>query len=375
MFWGIEARYYSQVFFYVTWVFCIMLCFSYMQSPNNKKLLTINSPVPAIILTVILTIFLGYRPDRWWWFGDSYLYAHSYNNIIAASNEIVFNTDEEWFFGGIMSISKFMGLDVRVFFLIVEIFYIVLMFISSWILLWENTWMAMLFMISSFSFYSFAVNGIRTGMATSLVLLGLALVARGGRKSLPLAIGVFLLAFGTHRSMMLPIGMAFVALFIIKKPIHAIYIWLGCIAISIVAGGAAQGLITGIIGAEDVRMTSYATHQFDDQFSHTGFRWDFLAYSSVPVYLTYYVSVKRGIQDRIFNFLSIAYILSNAFWVLVIRMAYTNRFAFLSWFMYPMVLAYALIRVHIWDDQDKKAACFLLGHTGFTIIMYALGKV
>lgn len=346
-----------------------------MQSPDNRKLLHPNSSILSFALAVILTVFLGMRPNRWWWFGDSYLYAHSYDNIVTASNQFIFSTDSEWFFSGLMSFSKFLGFDVRTFFLIVEIFYIMIMFVACRILLWENTWMAMLFMISSFSFYSFAVNGIRTGMATSLVLLAFALLAKDPKKSFPIAIGIFLLAFGTHRSMMLPIGMSFAALYIIKKPIYAIYIWLGCIAVSLVAGSAVQGLIIGVVGAEDGRMSSYATNQYDDQFSHTGFRWDFLAYSAVPVYLTYYIVKKRNINDSVYNFLSSTYILSNAVWVLVIRMAFTNRFAFLSWFMYPLVLAYALIRVHIWDDQDKKAAWFLLGHTSFTIVMRLLGKI
>lgn len=375
MFWGIEARYYAQVFFYVSWAFCILLSLSYMQSPDNRKLLKPNSSIPTFVLAVVLTIFLGMRPDRWWWFGDSYLYAHSYNNIATASNQIVFDSHSEWFMSGLMSYCKFLGFNVHIFFLIVEIFYIMLMFAACQILLWENTWMAMLFMMSSFSFYSFAVNGIRTGMATSLVLLAFALLSKDSKRYLVFAIGLFILALGTHRSMMLPIGMAFAAMYVIKKPMHAIYIWLGCIALSLVAGGSVQGMITGFIGAEDGRMTAYTTNQYDDQFSHTGFRWDFLAYSAVPVYLTYYMVKKRGINDKVFNFLSTTYILSNACWVLVIRMAFTNRFAFLSWFMYPLVLGYAFIRVHIWDDQDKKAAWALLGHTAFTIVMYMLGKI
>ena len=375
MFWGIEARYYAEVFFYVTWAFCIMLCLGYMQSPNNKKLLTQNSPLPALVLAVVLTIFLGMRPDRWWWFGDSYLYAHSYNNIATASNEFVFDTHSEWFMAGLQSFCKYLGFNVHIYFLIIETFYIMLMWLACQILLWENTWMAMLFMVSSFSFYSFAVNGIRTGMASSMVLLGFALMSRKSKAGLVPAVGLFILAFGTHRSMMLPIAMAFASMYVIKKPLHTIYIWLGCIALSLVAGSSVQNLIIGYIGGEDNRMSSYSTNTYNVQFAHTGFRWDFLLYSAVPVALTYYMVVKRAINDRVFNFLASTYILSNAVWVLVIRMAFTNRFAFLSWFMYPLVLGYALIRVHIWEDQDKKAAYFLLGHTAFTIVMYMLGKI
>lgn len=374
MFWGVAARNYEMVYNIVIWLLCMFLCLGYMQSPNNNKLLHPNSSLPALVLTIIVTLFLGLRPDNWYWFGDSYLYAHTYNNIVSASNDFNIDMKSEWFFLFVNSFCKFLHLDVRIFFLVVAIFYIVLMFIACQILLWENVWMAMLFCLSSFSFYTFGVNGIRSGMATSLVLLGIALLARNHKKFLPISLFIFLLAFGTHRSMVLPVVSTIAALYFVKKPKYAIYLWCGSIIVSLAVGGSVQSLLVNIIGAEDNRMTSYATFDAESQFAHTGFRWDFVLYSSVPVILTYYMAIKRGIQDKTYYFLANIYMISNAFWILVIRMAYTNRIAYLSWFMYPLVLAYAVIRVHIWEDQDKKAGWFLLGHTCFTLIMFLLGK-
>ena len=82
-----------------------------------------------------------------------------------------------------------------------------------------------------------------------------------------------------------------------------------------------------------------------------------------------------AVSMRVFNTIAIVYLLSNAFWIMVIRASFSNRFAYLSWFIYPLVLAYGVIRLHIWKDQDRKAAIILLGHAGFTILMYVLGKV
>ena len=59
---------------------------------------------------------------------------------------------------------------------------------------------------------------------------------------------------------------------------------------------------------------------------------------------------------------------------MVIKAAYSNRFAYLSWFLYPIVLAYGVIRLHIWPDQDKKAGLILLLHAAFTLFMYLTGK-
>jgi len=90
------------------------------------------------------------------------------------------------------------------------------------------------------------------------------------------------------------------------------------------------------------------------QFSHTGFRFDFLIYSMMPIILGYYIIYKRGIRDKTYELLLNTYTLSNAFWVMVIRAPFSNRFAYLSWFMYPIVLAYPLFRVNIWGCQQGK---------------------
>ena len=76
----------------------------------------------------------------------------------------------------------------------------------------------------------------------------------------------------------------------------------------------------------------------------------------------------------LFYILATTYILANSFWVMVIKAAFSNRFAYLSWFLYPVVLAYAVIRLHIWSDQDRKAGLILLLHAGFTLVMFLLGK-
>ena len=155
------------------------------------------------------------RPDRWFWFGDSYLYAHHYNNIALASNQMEFNAHAEWFFDGMESMCKGLGFDVHVFFTLVAAFYIILMFMACQMLLWENTWMAMLFFLTSFSFYQFGVNGIRTGMATSLMLVGFAFLSKRKVASTMIAALIFLLAMGTHRSMTLPVAMTVAAYFVV----------------------------------------------------------------------------------------------------------------------------------------------------------------
>ena len=112
------------------------------------------------------------------------------------------------------------------------------------------------------------------------------------------------------------------------------------------------------------------------QFSQTGFRWDFLLYSSMPIIMGWYIIFKRRIKVD-FNYILLlgVYIYSNAFWVMVIRASFSNRFAYLSWFIYPLVLAYPLLKFPIWKKkQGLRTGLILLAHFGFTFVMWLIGK-
>lgn len=92
----------------------------------------------------------------------------------------------------------------------------------------------------------------------------------------------------------------------------------------------------------------------------------FLLYSSMPILLGFYILQKRKITDRIYVILLNTYILANAFWIIVINASFSNRFAYLSWFLYPIVLVYPLLKLSIWKDQSRKTALILMFHCSFT---------
>ena len=388
-----------QIYYWAVFLVCLFLFFNYSGSDNCDKLLQQNSMVPALILTLLLMVYMGLRPVSFA-FGDTINYAAGYRR---AAGMAVFSLDlnKEWLWAAIMLFCKQSGLTVNAWFLLIEIGYLGFAFIGLRILLKENCWIAMLFFLSAFSTFTFGVNGIRNGLACSMVILAFAIAANQNFAKLALAGGVLLLAFGIHRSISLPIAAFLAASYVIKSPKIAIYFWIASIGVSLVAGGAVTNFFMGL-GFDD-RMTQYGTGmgEFGDQFSNTGFRWDFLAYSAMPVWLAWYVTTKAekeralygdtieeaetGITGagriadahsmRVFNILATTYVLANSFWVMVMKAAFSNRFAYLSWFLYPVVLAYAVIRLHIWEDQDKKAGLILVLHAGFTIIMHLLGKL
>ena len=385
-----------HLYYWGVFVACIFLYFNYSRSEDCSNLLKRNSMFPALLLTLFLIVCIGLRPVSSL-FGDTVNYAWIYRESAGLA---VFNIDfdSEWFWQFIMLTCKQAGFTVNMWFLVIEIGYLGFVFMGLRKLLGENSWMAMLFFLSAFSTFSYGINGVRNGLACSIATFAFAYGANKNLFQVGLISLIFVFAFGVHRSTALPIVAFFAASYVIKSPKMAVYFWISSIGVSLVAGERVTNFFAGL-GFDD-RMVSYAVSpdEDSDRCSHTGFRWDFLAYSAMPVWLTWYICKKAEkdqmeygataeeletgvtgagrIADvnsmKIFNILATTYILANSFWVMVIRASFSNRFAYLSWFLYPIVLAYAVIRLHIWKDQDRKAGLILALHAGFTMFMYLI---
>ena len=325
----IPGSWYSPIYNYLVFGLCLIMVLRNITAEDNQLIYQkVTLPVPALALSLILIIFLGMRPEhQLWMFGDSFIYQHTYNNIVTGYTEA--NTETEWIFRNLMFFCKSIGLDINGFFVVVDAFYFGLMLFCCWKLFPNNTWIAFLFFISSFSCYSFAINGIRNGLATSMLLFAIALISDDDYKKY-IAFGIMLLALGVHRSTILPSAACIASIYVLKEPKYAIGFWVASIFISLIMGNAVGDF--------------FASLGFDDR-------------------MTAYIGAQHN-----------AYILANAFWVMVIRAAFSNRFAYLSWFIYPLVIAYPLLRMNIWEDQDRKTAWILLAYSGFTFFMFLIGK-
>lgn len=316
----------------------------------------------CLVICVVLTWWLGGRPASSV-FGDTYSYHHSYIN--GSLRKPVISLSGEWVLDWIMYQCRVYGLNYHIFFTIFDAIYL---FTSLWairIMMPKNPLLGFVFVLSSFSFFSFGVNGIRNGAACHMLLLAFAFYLDS--KYIP-AIILALISFSTHRSTALPIASFIAALWFIKSPIQAVYIWIGSIFLSIIAGSWFIGFFASL--GFDSRMESYAsldTGKFG--FSNTGYRWDFLIYGAMPVLMGYIVLVKKEIKENWFRVLFVTYALANSFWILINRAAFSNRFAYLSWFMYPIIIAYPLIMMRVWPDQDRRTAIILFAYCAFTIFM------
>ena len=260
--------------------------------------------------------------------------------------------------------------DVYVWFFFIMILYIVAMFVGCKKFDTRHGATIMLFCLGAFSFYTYSVNGIRNGMACSLVILALALLNKGN-KVWPIVLS--LIAINCHKSTALPVVSMFFVYYV-RKPQLMYITWIGAIAISLMFGNYIDNMLS-LVSYDDRLAGNIQGDTADDIIMEHRFRWDFLLYSSMPILLGWYTIFKRKLQDKTYLLLLGTYIYANSFWVLAIRGMFSNRIAYLSWFIYPIVLAYPLLNLPVFKkNHSQKTAWILLGHFGFTTILWLLGK-
>jgi len=326
-----------------------------------------NNFVIALLIAAIFAIWVGGRPIDSAYFGDTGAYAHAY--YLYKVSPAVNSRLGEWVWANFMSACA-QVMDVSSFFTLVDIVYFGFTLWACRRLTPNNVLISFLFFLGAFSCFTYGTNGIRNGLACSIILLMLSFITGNKREKIVAALLAFV-AYNIHHSTALPILMSVLSLLCIRSFHVAYSFWLLSIIISLVAGGAVTAIFASL--GFDERVSYLTSAPRDDVFSHTGFRWDFLIYSMMPIVLGYYVVIKRGIRNRTYELLLNTYTLSNAFWVMVIRANYSNRFAYLSWFMYPLVLAYPLLTLDIWGEQQGKyLKNIMLAHIGFTWFLQTL---
>lgn len=253
-------------------------------------------------------------------------------------------------------------MSAHIYFLVCACLYVIPLYIvcKKW---FKQYWFyGFLFLIVSFTFWAYGTNGIRNGIAGSIFLLGIS------RDKRVWQIIFIVLAINFHTTMLLPTA-GFILANFFNKPKVIIVFWLFTIPLSIMGGSFFENFF-GTIGFSDDRM-SYLTkgNVHNVSFSREGFRWDFLLYSATAVFAGWYYIVKRGFNDKIYYWLFNIYVFANAFWILVIDAYFTNRFAYLSWFMIGLVIIYPLLKAKLITSQHKKIGLILVIYFAFTFFL------
>lgn len=303
---------------------------------------------------------MGLRPVSYV-FGDMETYARVFDVMAMGGDPGI---SKDYGFYTLMRIIAWTG-SKTLFFFIVSFLYVVPLYWASKRFFPRYYFFAFLILVASFSFWAYGTNGLRNGVATSLMILTFSFYDRKLIMYL-----LFLLSYSFHGSMLLPIAAYFMTLLYRNTPFYFV-IWGLSIVLSLVAGGFFENVISSIgILPEDKVLDYFRDKEtYEESFAYTGFRWDFLLYSSMAVLIAYYFIFVKKFRDPLYLQLTGIFLLANSFWILVIRASFTNRFAYLSWFMMGLVIIYPYLKKLYWRNQFSVIGLITLLYFSFTFFM------
>ena len=346
------ASYYYYIYLFIISIFSFKVFSSY-----RKKIVIYhkNDFLHGILMLVFAVLFIGLRPVSGA-FTDMGSYTHHYETMLG----MPFFFDryaENVIFDNIMPFMASLGVSSTTYFLTIAFGYFGFMYWACKRFFPNDSFVAFLVCLGAFSTFSYGTNGIKAGLATSFFLMAISY-----RNKLWLCIPLVLISKGFHHGMTVPI-VAFFCTLLCSKPKYYFYIWTASLIMAILHISAFMNLFASFT---DDRGSDYL---LGDMGTYIGFRPDFVLYSAMPVWLGW-VSLKKIPKcSTTYKMLLNMYLLTNSVWMLCMYANFNNRIAYLSWFLYPIVLIYPLL---IEDWQGNKYALFSkVGtyHLAFTLFM------
>lgn len=343
-----EASFQVSLYYNIIFIIIIITCSLISIKP---KLLDVKSNVSiAVLLLITVILFIGYR--EWWRmdvFYDSLNYGEWYLSAdwdkLLTSNDIGFNV--------FYTLINKLGFNVDFYFILCAVLYTYPLFLVAKRLS-VTYYIVFLFIIASMSFYPYGVNGIRNGIATSFVLLALTYTRFAIKQ-----IFLILIALSFHLSVLIPVGCYYVSKYLSLKRVYMF--WILCIPTSFILYPIIAD-ISGNLSFLNERSSSYLTNEDLSLFSKSGFRYDFIIYSCIPIFINRF-SLKNDTDksiNSVYLLLLKTYILANAFWIIINPISFSNRFAYLSWFIMPVVIIYPLLQYPIYPKIKGLTVSFVL---------------
>lgn len=353
------SNYSLEIVHYVT----IMLgIFSGLFLLGSNRIERNNSATIAFCYAIFAAIMMGIYPIPFGSGGDRELYAMSYLNFIYYDtpwSEIIWKG--EWIFGSYQKIFGFLG-NAQYWFILTSIIYVCNYFWAAKRLVPYSIFLMIVTILGSFSFIFYGVNTIRAGLALSYVLVGITYY-----KHMWKCLLLFFIAFNIHNSTAIPIAAFLVAKYY-NRPKYFYNFWFFCVFLSAVMGNTFQTFFAAWGNDFDQR-TNYLTTT--ETHYNVGFRIDFLLYGCLPIVMGYIYQKKLKYRNEFYAMLHSTYILANAFWVLVIRANFSDRFAYLSWFLYAFVMLFPLLEspAHF-TKRNLYTGWIVIGLMVFVFIMH-----
>lgn len=355
----IPVAYYSNIYYQFLLVMTLFVLFQgglKLESSQNLE----SKKALGFFIFILILFYIGLRPLNYR-FGDMVIYERQFQTYVAGAPMKVERDFVFEYFKYFMARTT----NAPAFFFACAVFYVVPLYFASKNF-FKSYWFYGFFMlVISFSFWSYGTNGLRNGIASSIFLYGLS------KDKKVVIIALLFLSTLIHKSLLLPFVAYFASLIYGNSKAYFL-LWITCIPLSLVAGGFFTNFFMGLGVVEESAVSSYLG-EFDQAAEgvdlKVGFRWDFLLYSFMGVFAGFYYVFIKKYQDKIYLQLLNVFLFSNAFWVLVIKANYSNRFAYLSWFMLGVIIIYPLLKNKFFDNQHAVITRIILAYFVFTYVM------
>lgn len=355
----IQASLYQTIYLLIVTVISIAVCFKY-QSRNGFKDYRSNQ-ISTILAVIFFVIFIGLRPLSGRYFGDMANYASWYHAFYEGARFSFDWNNDNLLFDNLFAWWGSEYLGYTSFFLFIAAIYFGAAYLGIRKLFPDNTLAAYLVFLAAFSTFSYATNGIKAGAAASLFILAL-----GYRENLKVCIPLVLLSWGFHHSMIMVVA-AFVVTLFVKNPKVYFAGWVFCFLMAAAHVSAFAEFFSRFTTEHGA---SYLLTEGGDEGTKGGFRIDFILYSAMPVVVGWYAVFKKKIKlTSLYKNLLNLYLCLNGIWMLCMYAAFTNRIAYLSWFLYPIVLVYPFLQEDWGKNKYRIFSTVMLGHLAFTWFM------
>lgn len=363
----IPVEIYTNVYYLLLSVTILLSILPLFVKKDLESFPKVNLHVGLILLLSIVVLFIGLRDPfgSWRYLGDTNHYTDIFYNYI---EDATYGIKSDYGFYLLMLFSK-EYLNIQLFYLLCAFIYVLPVFLISKKWFKEYAFFSIILFISSMSFWSFGINGVRNGLATSLFLLGFYFYEKKW-----LMFVFVLLSITFHKSMILP-TLALLISYGVGNTKMLIKIWVFIVVFSFFVGSQVEILIgdylqlSGIMG--DKRLDTYFSDELDGELVDRRYRLDFIIYSAIPIFLGYYYKYIKGFNDKFYNQVFNLYILSNSIWVIFIYAAYTNRIAYLSWFIMPLILVYPILKKqNLVKNENLYLGILILSSLFFTLLIH-----
>lgn len=353
-----EAYYYIYLFLLLilTWITYARYANRSGLQPTSRS----STESGSWILVTFLVVFIGFRPMSGL-FVDMVNYNASYYAFYFGYPFHFERNAENVLFDNLFAWWGAMNLSITSFFVCIAAIYFITAYWGIRRLFPNDRLAAYLVFLGAFSTFSYGTNGIKAGAAASLFIWAISY-----RENLKICIPLILLSWGFHHSMQLPVY-AFVLTLLFKNPKWYFYGWIACVFLAFLHVSFFSRLFASI---SDESGAGYLMAKGGDDGTKGGFRIDFILYSFMPVLVGYWaLFVKRVELSSLYKCLLNLYLCTNGVWMLCMYASFTNRIAYLSWFLYPVVLIYPFLNEAWGVNRYRQFSKVMALHLTFTLFM------